>query len=139
MTKKQAEDALAKYGSQRRAAAALHVRRQTIREAMLGDDDVAPTDATRQEAQPSIGILLSNARMSDHKPADTVKRLLYQLKKGRGFPLDKLAGEWNISIDKVRREARRFDCMKYVEVEPGNWVLCVLHPETAEEYRRGEK
>ena len=124
-------NAVAKHGSQRKAAKALGIHRSKVHRALqMGIADPTPT------TKAPTGITLRDARISDHKPADNVKRLLYKLKMGMGFPIEHLAETWGISIENLRKQAKRFDCLKYVETEPGNWVLCALNPDTAEEFRK---
>lgn len=77
------------------------------------------------------GINLAGARISARKPSDTVKAKLYGLKRNQGYPLEALAESWCVSIDTLRNHARRSDCLRYVEVSPGEWVQCILHPDTA--------
>lgn len=79
------------------------------------------------------------ARISDHKPQDTIKRKLYELKRGQVYPLSALSNSWGLSEERIRKEGRRFDCLKYVEIKPGDWVACVLHPDTAEEINKQRK
>ncbi|MFZ4600519.1 MAG: hypothetical protein ACOYNN_17900 [Terrimicrobiaceae bacterium] len=77
------------------------------------------------------GISLTNVRLSDKKPSEGLKAKIYGLQKGRGFPMEELAREWCVSAGTLRSHARQYDCMKYVEVATGEWVACVLHPDTA--------
>jgi hypothetical protein len=51
--------------------------------------------------------------------------------------LETLSKEWNVSADSIRKQARRYDALKYVEIKPGEWVACVLHPDTAVEHEKG--
>ena len=139
MKSDEAQAAVTKYGSQNQAAKALGISRYTIQMAMKGSGaQTAKQIAIPQKTVESVvqGFALKDVRTSDHKPADNVKRLLYQLRQGRGFPIDKQAEAWGISVDSLRKQAKRIECLKYVETEPGNWVLCVMHPDTAVEYRK---
>lgn len=77
---------------------------------------------------------MRGVRVSDRKPSDSVKRLLYGLKRGMGYPIEALSHEWNISSETIRKHAMRFEAMKYVEISPGEWTACVMHPDTAAEY-----
>jgi len=84
----------------------------------------------------SGGISLRGVRISTHKPTEEVKRRLYQLKRGTGFPLDALSKEWGVSPDTIKKHARRYDCLRFVERGPGDWVACVLNPDTVVEMEK---
>lgn len=84
-------------------------------------------------------ISLTDKRVLDVKPADTVKRLLYGLKRGVGYPVDMLVDMWGFSRENICRHAKRESALKYVETSPGEWVHCVMHPDTAEDYRKATK
>jgi len=79
------------------------------------------------------GISLSGVRVSNRKPNDSVRRLLYQLRKGMAYPVAALSETWNVGVDTIRQHAKRVNALKYVEVSPGEWVACAMHPDTAEE------
>ena len=81
------------------------------------------------------GINLTNVRVSHKKPNEGLKAKFYQLQKGKGYPLDALSREWCATEDTIRNQAKRLDCIKYVEVNPGEWVACILHPDTATTYK----
>jgi len=78
-------------------------------------------------------ISLQNLRIADKKPNEGLKARIYGLRKGQGYPVDALASEWVVSEDTVRTQAKRLDCLRFVEVSPGEWVQCVLNPDTATE------
>jgi hypothetical protein len=96
------------------------------------------TPATKEPVVKNVtGIALHSARVMDNRPQqDKIKRMLYQLKRGTGYPVEAIAEEWGVSEDSLRKNAKRLEALKYVEVSPGEWVLCVMHPETAEDYRK---
>jgi hypothetical protein len=98
-----------------------------------------PSDATA-ETKSATAISLKDVRVSDNRPQqDQVKRRIYGLKRGAAFPVDALAEEWGVSDDSLRKNARKLECLKYVEVKPFDWVLCVMNPETAEQYNTERK
>lgn len=106
-----------------------------IRAEMANAETEAETDAEpsqRVKRAGVKGISLVNVRISDKKPNETIKAKLYKLPKDKAFPVAALAKEWVASESNVRSKARELNCVRYVEVAPGDWVLCVLHPETAE-------
>jgi hypothetical protein len=96
------------------------------------------TPAAKEPVVKSVpGIALHSTRVMDNRPQqDKIKRMLYQLKRGTGYPVEAIAEEWGVSEDSLRKNAKRLEALKYVEVSPGEWVLCVMHPETAEDYRK---
>jgi hypothetical protein len=65
------------------------------------------------------------------RPNDVWKGRFHSLARGMGYHIDQLAELWGASEDTVQSRARRYGCLRYVETEPGNYVACVVHPETA--------
>jgi hypothetical protein len=80
------------------------------------------------------GISLQNARVSDRRPQDGIKLKIHQLRKGQGYPVDELANEWCVGADTIRNHAKALGSLKYVEASQGQWVQCVLHPDTAKDF-----
>jgi hypothetical protein len=68
------------------------------------------------------------------QPQDRTKALIFSLPKGKGFPVIELSKEWNISPETVAKHAKRHDALRYVEESPGNYIKCVMHPDTAAKY-----
>ena len=88
---------------------------------------------------PAFGIPLRNVRVAERRPSDCgMRRQLYSLKKATGFPVEELAEKWGVSQETLRKHAKRLDCLLFVEAEPGDWKHCILHPDTAEAYRKGD-
>jgi len=89
-------------------------------------------DADADNAPPSSGIRLTNRRISSQKPppSEGVKRKIYELPKGIGFPVDDLEIKWGVSADTIKKKARQYDAFRYVERGPGDWVPCIIHPDT---------
>lgn len=86
------------------------------------------------------GIPLRNVRVAERRPSDSgMRRQLYGLKKSTGYPVDELAAKWGVSQETLRKHAKRLDCLMYVEAGPGDWKHCILHPDTAEAYRKGDQ
>lgn len=82
-------------------------------------------------------ISLADIRVSDVRPQqDQIKRRLCGLKRGVAFPVEALAEEWGVSEENLRKNARKMECLKYVEVRPFDWVHCVMNPDTAEQYNK---
>lgn len=104
-----------------------------IREVLAeGNQIVAGTESPSASSAFSIG--LAGVRVAMKKPNEGMKAKIFQLKRGRGFPVDALAAEWFASPDTIITHARRLDALRYVEVNPGEWVQCVMHPDTAAQY-----
>jgi len=82
----------------------------------------------------SVGVSLSGCNVFLQRPQDRAKGLLYGLSKGRGFPVKELAVRWGMSEETITAHAKRFECFRYVETEPGRYLACVLHPDTAKSY-----
>jgi hypothetical protein len=100
--------------------------------AELGCKDTKPQPSNEPSTKTALcGINLVNVRVFDRKPNDGLKAKIYGLKKGKGYQVEDLAEEWRVSSETLRNHAKRLDSLKYVEVAPGDWVQCVLHPETA--------
>jgi hypothetical protein len=136
MTRAEAEAALAKYGSQRAVADVLKVSRKTIRAAIR--DGYSATKTRKAGPAPSApkagGIPIHGKSVATARPADRYKRLFHCLARGMAYPTSTLAEEWHTAEDTVRQHARRHGALRYVELAPGEWEPCALHPETAKEY-----
>lgn len=99
----------------------------TPKEESRGSDD-ASVDGVK-------GFHLTPSNVYNQAPTDRVKGLLFSLPKGRGFAVSEMSKKWRMSEDTLRRHARKHDALRYVENEPGVYVACVMHPETADKYK----
>ena len=92
----------------------------------------AQADKQPEHDPGATGISLRGVRVSTQKPAPSegVKKKIYELKKGMGHPLDMLAAQWMVSEDTIRKHAKHCDAFRYVERGPGDWVACIVHPDT---------
>ena len=110
----------------------------TIRAALAKaeKDGMVPLPTQQEQKDAVRGINLSNVRVFDRKPNEGLKAKFYKLQKGKGFPLELLSNEWGVTEDTIKNQAKRLDCLKYVEVNPGDWIACILHPDTATEYKQ---
>jgi hypothetical protein len=86
------------------------------------------------EPQQDQGLLLSKLRVLPRRPAESAAKYIKRLPLGRGFDVRKLAQEWGMGEDTIRRHAKDLGCLKYVEVEPDEWVPVIMNPETAKQY-----
>ena len=129
-----------KHGSARAAARANNMARTTFLERYKGrrSGSVKPMDSMSMVAEPSKeigGIRLSDSvRIRATKPSEGIKKKLFGLKRGVGYPVNDLSESWGCSPETLRSHARRHDALRYVEVGPGDWVHCVMHPETAAQH-----
>jgi predicted transcriptional regulator len=80
------------------------------------------------------GVSLKGKNVLPRKPAESASKFIRKLAPGRGFDIRELSKEWGIGEDTVRRHAKDMGCLKYVEVEPDEWVPVVMNPETAKQY-----
>jgi len=131
MTREQVEEAVRKYGSQRKAAAALRVSRKTMRAALEGEgrDDARPAVVS---AVAGSGFLLVGRTVLSQRPTDVWRGRFYALRRGVGYRVDALAKEWGTSPDTVRSKAHAHGTLRYVE-DPerlGNYIACAVHPDT---------
>lgn len=151
-------EAVKKYGGVRPTARAVDMNYSAVRNHLMqgrGNQTISdlkkyravPPAAKAAKAAPrskpasasvavSHGISLAGVKVCERKPAETLKGKLFALRRGMGYPLADLSDQWGVSQDNIRKHARRLDCLLYVETSPGEWVLCVLHPETADQYRK---
>lgn len=83
---------------------------------------------------PAYSVALGKVRVAAKKPNEGLKARIYALRRGRAYPVDGLANEWCVSPESVATWARRCNALRYVEVTPGEWKPCALHPDTAAEY-----
>jgi hypothetical protein len=115
-----------------------------IRAVLAGQpvDYTPPTEAPAPVAKPkpqpiSTGLTktfsLSSMRVATVRPKEGLKPKLFRLKKNTGYPLEELAEEWGVSVDTLRRDAKRLDAVLFVETAPGEWQQCVVHPDTMTE------
>jgi len=86
------------------------------------------------EPQQDQGLLLSKLRVLPRRPAESAAKYIKRLPLGRGFDVRKLAQEWGMGEDTIRRHAKDLGCLKYVEVEPDEWIPVIMNPETAKQY-----
>lgn len=85
-------------------------------------------------SQQDQGLILSKLRVLPRRPAESAAKYIKRLPLGRGFDIKKLAQEWGMGEDTIRRHAKDLSCLKYVEVEPDEWVPVIMNPETAKQY-----
>lgn len=85
---------------------------------------------TAAPAPPSGGFSLRGIRLLSKKPADCMKARLYALRRGMGYKVESLSKEWGVSTDTIRKHAKDHNALVYVEATPGEFVACVVHPET---------
>ena len=102
----------------------------------IRSDDVARVRESMGEAtgQQDQGLVLSKLRVLPRRPAESAAKYIKRLPLGRGFDIRKLAQEWGMGEDTIRRHAKDLGCLKYVEVEPDEWVPVIMNPETAKQY-----
>jgi len=86
------------------------------------------------EPQQDQGLLLSKLRVLPRRPAESAAKYIKRLPLGRGFDIKKLSQDWGMGEDTIRRHAKDLCCLKYVEVEPDEWLPVVMNPETAKQY-----
>jgi hypothetical protein len=89
-----------------------------------------PASASATPLPPSGGFSLRGVRLLSKKPADCMKARLYGLHRGMGYRIADLSSKWGISEDTIRTHAKRFGSLVFVEATPGEYVACVVHPET---------
>jgi hypothetical protein len=79
----------------------------------------------------SGGVRLAGLRTAIQKPqGNETKARLYRLKKDTAFPVKALSEAWGISEDTIKKHAKQYDAFRYVEISPGEWTPCVIHPDT---------
>jgi hypothetical protein len=103
--------------------------------AVLPGETIYPGHPKAEAAQagpaaPSGGFSLRGIRLLSKKPADCMKARLYALRRGMGYKIESLSKEWGISADTIRKHAKDHNALVYVEATPGEYVACVVHPET---------
>ena len=84
------------------------------------------------------GHVLKDVRVSFTKPNEGLKHRLFGLRQGIGFPVTALARDWCVSEENLKKQARRYDALIWVETNPekATWEFCVAHPDTAAKYRK---
>jgi hypothetical protein len=111
------------------------VKMAVIRKVLNDDNPTCSTKApaTLPEHLGMKTIALSTCRVSEVKPREGLKAKFFRLKRNTGYPIQELADEWGCTADTLRRDAKRLDAILYVEISPGEWAQCVVHPDTATE------
>ncbi len=82
---------------------------------------------------PSGGFSLRGVLLLSKKPADCMKARLYGLRRGMGYKIEDLSKQWGVSTDTLRKHAKDHHALVYVEATPGEFVACIVHPETPKE------
>lgn len=77
------------------------------------------------------GITINGVRMSSYKPAETIRRRFFSLRRNMAYPISELSKQWIASVETLRKHAKQAKCLRYVEINH-EWVPCILHPDTAE-------
>jgi len=130
----QKEILIKKHGSIRAASAALGIPESTLRQ-RLAKKEPAELPGAKERTSYAGGISLKeHIKVRSSRPSEGVKKKLFSLRRGVGVPVNELADTWGVSPGTLQAHARRHDCLRYVEIGPGDWVQCVLHPETAAEH-----
>lgn len=150
MNQQEAQAAIAKYGSQTKAARALRVSRHKISAALQGavtgstNKPIAtvhaPIVGTQSTPSQTIagGFILRNTRLFSRKPADSLRSRFYKLRRDMGYPVETLAKQWGVSEETLRKHARDVDCLKFTETNPGEFIAIVVHPETGKAAKEQE-
>jgi len=80
------------------------------------------------------GMPIGGKRVALRKPAESAKNHLLKLPKDRAYPVEELSERLCLSTETIRKHAKELDAIRYVEQAPGEWVPCILNPETAKKY-----
>jgi hypothetical protein len=81
------------------------------------------------------GVSLTNKNVLPRRPSDSAAKYIRRLPNGRGFRVKDLSKSWGMSEETIRKHARDLGCLKYVEVTADEWVVMVLSPETAAQFK----
>jgi len=129
--KEKIEDRINRGWDNNRIAKALGIRHGPVNE-VRGKTPAAKEKPPQGREMAVRGIVIgAQTRLSDRRPNEGIKAKIYELQKGRAFPIDELSHLWAVGRETLAQHAKRLDCVKYVEVSPGSWVQCILHPDTA--------
>lgn len=141
-----------KHGSQKKAAKAAGVAKSTFNEWVkkaqrgAGGPDAGENVRTESfkglavaaEHTPSSasgGFSLRGVNLLEERPQGTIKKRLFSLRRGMGYRVDELSKEWHMSVETLRKHAKEYDALRYVEITPGEYVACIVHPDTVKENR----
>jgi transposase-like protein len=129
MTVEQAQRLLAEHGSLSAAANAAGMSRpcftRWIRKAPSAKEPKVQPEASGF----GKAFDLTKLRTATKKPVESVKSKLYQLPRGKGYPLADAAREWGVNQDTLRRHAKDIGAFLYAEVAPEQWVEVVTYPQ----------
>jgi len=79
---------------------------------------------------PGGGFSLRGIRLLSKKPTDFMKARIYSLRRGMGYKIEDLSKQWGVSTETLRKHAKDHKALVYVEATPGEYVACIVHPET---------
>ncbi len=79
---------------------------------------------------PAATFSLKGVHLLSRKPQDVMKARLYGLQRGVGYKIEDLARAWGVSLDTLKTHAKNYKALAYVEATPGEYVPCVVHPDT---------
>lgn len=132
MTKTEAEAAITKYGSQRKAADGLGCSRKVFERALAKAEAVTTSPVGQTEVRGFV--LRTDSRVLGKRPQQTLRAKFYGLKRGQAFRVKDIGQAWGVSAETVQRHAADLECYRYVETGPEQWEPCVMHPDTAKQY-----
>jgi len=76
------------------------------------------------------GIPLGGRQVLAQRPTSAWPARFNALAEGRGYPLESLATQYGASVSTIREKAKALKCLRYVESDSGEYVACVVHPNT---------
>jgi len=79
-------------------------------------------------------ISLGNKTVLDHRPPESMLKFLSKIPQGKAEALTDFAKRIGRAPDRVRAEAKRLGCCKWVDRGNEDWELVVMSPETAQHY-----
>ena len=130
MTKHEARELVAKYGSMTAAAERVGCGRGKIKRALAQPDEVENECSVLDAPAGVATFSLRGVSVLSKRPQDTLKGKLYGLKRGVGYKVEDLAGAWHLSVETLRKRAKEHGALGYVEATPGEFVAVVVHPES---------
>jgi hypothetical protein len=93
----------------------------------------APDGSTTADPAQPGGFSLRGVNLLEERPQGTIKKRLFSLRRGMGYKLDDLSKEWHMTVETLRKHAKDYNALRYVELTPGEYVACIVHPDTVKE------
>ena len=89
-----------------------------------------PSDREPKVSPAAGGFSLEGRELLAQKPTSAWPARFRALRRGAGYRLEDLAAQWHASVNTIREKARDHKCLRYTNDDTGQYIPCVVHPDT---------